>query len=262
MGYLLEVGTGFHPELTGRENIYMNGTILGMSRREIGRKFAEIVEFSGVEAFFDTPVKRYSTGMKVRPGFAVAAHLNPEILIVDEVLAVGGYQFQKRCLGKMESVTRESDRTVLIVSHQLGMMLSVRLCYRVRKSIQGSNLAAVLLSKGSPLLATFDTDLAPQFLEERLPGTYEAIFGLPVDVLKAGYYQIRFDCGLVNGSHMFHKPSQMLGFTIEEDHDTSLKSYSLNRQPLVACRVRWSTRTLEQHGKPASKRTEARLVSA
>ncbi len=115
---LLEVGTGFHPELTGRENIYLNGAILGMSRKEIERKFDEIVDFSGVEQFIDTPVKRYSSGMYVRLAFAVAAHLDPEILIVDEVLAVGDAEFQKRCLGKMEKVAKEG-RTVLFVSHNM-----------------------------------------------------------------------------------------------------------------------------------------------
>ena len=117
---LLEVGTGFHPELTGRENIFLNGAILGMRRTEIRRKFDEIVAFSGVERFLDTPVKRYSSGMYVRLAFAVAAHLEPEILIVDEVLAVGDVDFQKKCLGKMEEVSRREGRTVLFVSHNLG----------------------------------------------------------------------------------------------------------------------------------------------
>ena len=116
IGSLLEVGTGFHPELTGRENIYLNGSILGMSRREINRKFDEIVAFSEIERFLDTPVKRYSSGMYVRLAFAVAAHLEPEILMVDEVLAVGDAKFQKKCLGKMREVAR-SGRTVLFVSH-------------------------------------------------------------------------------------------------------------------------------------------------
>lgn len=116
---LLEVGTGFHPELTGRENIYLNGAILGMSKVEIKRKFDEIVAFAEVEKFLDTPVKRYSSGMYVRLAFAVAAHLEPEILIVDEVLAVGDAQFQKKCLGKMEEVGKEG-RTVLFVSHNMG----------------------------------------------------------------------------------------------------------------------------------------------
>jgi lipopolysaccharide transport system ATP-binding protein len=124
---LLEVGTGFHPELTGRENIYLNGTILGMRRREINRKFDDIVAFSGVEKFLDTPVKRYSSGMYVRLAFAVAAHVEAEILVVDEVLSVGDAEFQKRCLGKMGEVAR-SGRTVLFVSHNL---LAIRhLCNR------------------------------------------------------------------------------------------------------------------------------------
>ncbi|MGD0948041.1 MAG: ABC transporter ATP-binding protein [Candidatus Binatia bacterium] len=115
---LLEVGTGFHPELTGRENIYLNGAILGMKRAEIDRKFDEIVDFSGVEQFIDTPVKRYSSGMYVRLAFAVAAHLEPEILLVDEVLAVGDAAFQKKCLGKMSDVARQG-RTILLVSHNM-----------------------------------------------------------------------------------------------------------------------------------------------
>lgn len=116
---LLEVGTGFHPELTGRENIFLNGTILGMTRKEVQVKFDEIVAFSGIEKFIDTPVKHYSSGMYVRLAFAVAAHLEPEILIIDEVLAVGDAEFQKKCLGKMKDVAGEG-RTVLFVSHQLG----------------------------------------------------------------------------------------------------------------------------------------------
>jgi lipopolysaccharide transport system ATP-binding protein len=124
---LLEVGTGFHPELSGRENIYLNGAILGMHRNEIDRKFDEIVDFSGVERFLDTPVKRYSSGMYVRLAFAVAAHLEPEILLVDEVLAVGDAQFQKKCLGKMGNVAKEG-RTILFVSHNMIAMQS--LCQR------------------------------------------------------------------------------------------------------------------------------------
>jgi lipopolysaccharide transport system ATP-binding protein len=131
---LLEVGTGFHPELSGRENIYLNGTILGMTRREIKAKFDEIVNFSGVEKFIDTPVKHYSSGMYVRLAFAVAAHLDPEILIIDEVLAVGDAEFQKKCLGKMSEVTGQG-RTVIFVSHQMDAVL--RLCQH-----------AVLLDKG------------------------------------------------------------------------------------------------------------------
>lgn len=125
---LLEVGTGFHAELTGRENIYLNGTILGMSKAEIDKKFDEIVEFSGVEKFIDTPVKRYSSGMMVRLAFSVAAHLEPEILLVDEVLAVGDAEFQRKCLGKMGEVAR-GGRTVVFVSHNMGAVRN--LCQRV-----------------------------------------------------------------------------------------------------------------------------------
>jgi lipopolysaccharide transport system ATP-binding protein len=127
VGSLLEVGTGFHPELTGSENIFLNGSILGMKRAEIGKKFDEIVAFAEIEKFIDTPVKHYSSGMYVRLAFAVAAHLDPEILIVDEVLAVGDVAFQKKCLGKMGDVAKEG-RTVIIVSHQLQMVRN--LCFR------------------------------------------------------------------------------------------------------------------------------------
>jgi lipopolysaccharide transport system ATP-binding protein len=140
---LLEVGTGFHHELTGRENIYMNGTILGMSRREVKAKFDEIVEFSGIEKFIDTQVKHYSSGMYVRLAFAVAAHLEPEILIIDEVLAVGDAEFQKKCLGKMEEVTRNQGRTILFVSHQLNSV--VELCK-----------SAMILEKGKVIKAGND----------------------------------------------------------------------------------------------------------
>lgn len=119
VGSLLEVGTGFHPELTGRENVYLNGAILGMRKAEIDRQFDAIVEFAEIERFLDTPVKRYSSGMYVRLAFAVAAHLNPEILIVDEVLAVGDAQFQEKCLGKMQEVSQGQGRTVLFVSHNM-----------------------------------------------------------------------------------------------------------------------------------------------
>jgi len=139
---LLEVGTGFHPELTGRDNIYLNGAILGMKRAEIEKKFNEIVSFAGLEKFIDTPVKRYSSGMYVRLAFAVAAHLEPEILLVDEVLAVGDIEFQRKCLGKMSEVTKEG-RTVLFVSHNLQVIN--QLCSRAILLNEGK-----LLNDGSP----------------------------------------------------------------------------------------------------------------
>ena len=135
IGSLLEVGTGFHPELTGRENVFLNGAILGMRKNEIGKKFDEIVNFAEVEKFIDTPVKRYSSGMYVRLAFAVAAHLDPEILVVDEVLAVGDAEFQRKCLGKMGEISKNDGRTVLFVSHNMA-------------SIQQLCKSAILLNKG------------------------------------------------------------------------------------------------------------------
>ena len=125
VGSLLEVGTGFHPELTGRENIFLNGAILGMTRREIAKKFNQIVEFAGIDKFLDTPVKHYSSGMYVRLAFSVAAHLDPDILIVDEVLAVGDAEFQKKCLGKMDEITKQDGRTIIFVSHNLSAIQSI-----------------------------------------------------------------------------------------------------------------------------------------
>lgn len=136
---LLEVGTGFHPELSGRENIFLNGAILGMRRAEIGRKFDEIVAFAEVDRFLDTPVKRYSSGMYVRLAFAVAAHLEPDILIIDEVLAVGDHAFQQKCLGKMQDVAREEGRTVLFVSHNMAAVS--RLCHRALR-LEGGKMVA------------------------------------------------------------------------------------------------------------------------
>ena len=159
VGSLLEVGTGFHPELTGRENIYLNGAILGMKKSEIARQFDAIVDFAEVEKFLDTPVKRYSSGMYVRLAFAVAAHLNPEILIVDEVLAVGDANFQKKCLGKMEEIG-DSGRTVIFVSHNMSTVL--RLCKtvvlmdhgRVIKTGKGEELTSDYLALGNKNVIT------------------------------------------------------------------------------------------------------------
>lgn len=158
---LLEVGTGFHPELTGKENIFLNGAILGMRRAEIKRKFDEIVDFAGVERYIDTPVKRYSSGMYVRLAFAVAAHLESEILIVDEVLAVGDAEFQKKCLGKMGDVSKGEGRTVLFVSHNMA-------------SIKGLCDKGILLSNGQALQTGYissvmDSYLAVQTQESEIP---------------------------------------------------------------------------------------------
>ena len=170
---LLEVGTGFHPELTGRENIFLNGAILGMRKREIERKFDDIVSFAEVEKYIDTPVKRYSSGMSVRLAFAVAAHLEPEILLVDEVLAVGDIGFQKKCLGKMEDVAK-GGRTVLFVSHNMGAI--GLLCQRVLLLDQGK-----LISAGSSkeiideYLSSFGGTIASQAEISFLPDTSKRI---------------------------------------------------------------------------------------
>jgi lipopolysaccharide transport system ATP-binding protein len=160
---LLEVGTGFHPELSGRENIFLNGAILGMSRAEIREKFDEIVAFAEIERFLDTPVKRYSSGMYVRLAFAVAAHLEPEILIVDEVLAVGDAQFQKKCLGKMEDVSRNDGRTILFVSHNMGVVS--QLCNK-----------AFLLKQGRVAATGKVTEIIDQYISASDTGSvvYEA----------------------------------------------------------------------------------------
>ena len=154
MGSLLEVGTGFHPELTGRENVYLNGAILGMRRREITAKFDDIVDFSGTGRFVDTPVKRYSSGMYVRLAFAVAAFLEPEILLVDEVLAVGDAEFQRRCLGRMEDMG-ESGRTVVFVSHN--MQTIAQLCDR-----------AILLDGGRVIADGDSADVVAEYLQSGL----------------------------------------------------------------------------------------------
>jgi lipopolysaccharide transport system ATP-binding protein len=166
VGSLLEVGTGFHPELTGRENVYLNGSVLGMKRREITAKFPEIVEFAGVEQFVDTPVKRYSSGMSVRLAFAVAAHLEPEVLLVDEVLAVGDAEFQRRCLGRMEDLSR-AGRTVLFVSHQ--MQAVSQLCDD-----------AIWLDKGQIVLEGPSSDVVARYLQAGI-GSSGAVREWPED---------------------------------------------------------------------------------
>ncbi|OJV42937.1 MAG: ABC transporter ATP-binding protein [Bacteroidales bacterium 36-12] len=154
---LLEVGTGFHPEMTGRENIFMNGAIMGMTKAEISRKLDEIIDFAGVERYIDTPVKRYSSGMTVRLGFAIAAHLEPEILVVDEVLAVGDAEFQKKAIGKMQDVSKGEGRTVLFVSHNMGSLQS--LCRN------GILLENGVLSYGGDIESTISKYLSLQNVE-------------------------------------------------------------------------------------------------
>jgi lipopolysaccharide transport system ATP-binding protein len=178
---LLEVGTGFHPELTGRENIYLNGTILGMRRAEVERKFDDIVEFAEIERFIDTPVKRYSSGMYVRLAFAVAAHLEPEILLIDEVLAVGDAAFQRKCLGRMEGVAKEG-RTVLFVSHNMGAIMT--LCHRCLLLEEGCKTAE---GKAEDVVARyFESSLGRSRGEARLEDSESAAFFTNVSIVDAG----------------------------------------------------------------------------
>ncbi|MDZ7339516.1 MAG: ABC transporter ATP-binding protein, partial [candidate division KSB1 bacterium] len=175
VGSLLEVGTGFHPELTGRENIYLNGAILGMRKHEIDRKFDEIVAFAEIERFLDTPVKRYSSGMYVRLAFAVAAHLEPEILLVDEVLAVGDAAFQKKCLGKMGDVAREG-RTVLFVSHNMAAVAN--LCQH-----------ALLIEKGEVIQRGNTQDVVQAYIANLEPAGKQSLHEL---VIREGTGAVRF----------------------------------------------------------------------
>ncbi len=178
---LLEVGTGFHPEMTGRENIYMNGAILGMTRREIKRKFDDIIDFAGVARYVDTPVKRYSSGMTVRLGFAVAAHLEPDILVVDEVLAVGDAEFQKRAIGKMEEVSNQEGRTILFVSHD--MRAINKFCERV-----------LLLGNGRVTCQGATSEVVKRYLQESTFGTtnpmvFEDDLNKPHQITSVGVYR-------------------------------------------------------------------------
>jgi lipopolysaccharide transport system ATP-binding protein len=177
VGSLLEVGTGFHPELTGRENVFLNGSVLGMKRQEIQRKYDEIVEFSGVEQFIDTPVKRYSSGMSVRLAFAVAAHLEPEILLIDEVLAVGDAEFQRKCLGRMEDLS-ESGRTIVFVSHQ--MQAVAQLCDR-----------AILIEKGSVVLDGPSSDVVAWYLQEAGGSSSERVWPDPATAPQDEFVRLR-----------------------------------------------------------------------
>jgi lipopolysaccharide transport system ATP-binding protein len=212
---LLEVGTGFHPELTGRENVYLNGTIIGMSKKEIDNKFDDIVEFSGVEKFIDTPIKRYSSGMTVRLAFAVAAHIEPQILIVDEVLAVGDIEFQKRCIGKMGDVAK-SGRTVLFVSHNI--VAVENLCTRAIWIENGSIaqdgdvndvIRAYIKSSSNTIVSKSD------LLDRR--GNGDARFEYAMTLDSDGNYRDTFSMGetiIVEFEIHFHKALSNLHFSI------------------------------------------------
>jgi len=208
LGSLLEVGTGFHPELTGRENIYLSGAILGMTKKEIDRKFDDIVDFSGIEKFINTPVKRYSSGMLVRLGFAVAAHLEPEILLVDEVLAVGDVAFQKKCLGKMKDVA-SGGRTVLLVSHNMQSINS--LCNR-----------AILLENGRIAYSGSTTEAINKYLKEgktNKNGKLKWVSPekeLPFsDVVKIKHYCIMDDDGVVAGGKLSNSRSYSISVELD-----------------------------------------------
>lgn len=185
---LLEVGTGFHPDLTGRENIYLNAAILGMRTNEIRKNFDDIVEFAGVEKFLDTPVKRYSSGMYVRLAFAIAAHLNSEILIVDEVLAVGDMEFQKKCMGKMDEISHKEGRTILFVSHNMGAVL--QLCGRV-----------VCLEAGHKIFDTTDVvDGVQKYMSLSQRGAADAEWKNPGGKYESEYFKpLRFGIYKSNG---------------------------------------------------------------
>ena len=223
---LLEVGTGFHPELTGRENIYMNGSIMGMTRKEIDRKLDEIVDFAGVERYIDTPVKRYSSGMTVRLGFAVAAFLEPEILVVDEVLAVGDAEFQKKAIGKMQDVSKGEGRTVLFVSHNMGSMQ--RLCTR-----------GILLENGSiKYMGSISDTIRTYQSDEIIQDSFEGIDGDPNTL-----YLKRASVSSSDGSIFYNSstikiefevcvikqiPSLVIGFNLFSDFQTPLARADYN----------------------------------
>lgn len=231
IGSLLEVGTGFHPEMTGRENIFMNGAIMGMTKNDVANKLDEIIAFSGCERYIDTPVKRYSSGMKVRLGFAVAAHLEPEILVVDEVLAVGDAEFQKKAIGKMQDVSRGEGRTVLFVSHN---MTSIRsLCHSgillengmVREQGEINTIVSHYLAGDSVLLnhKLFDNDKELtgkgfEMLEmgiKKLGGAYEDVLSVTDDLELSIRYRL-------------DRPIEQLHLTMHLKNDQGNKIFSFS----------------------------------
>jgi lipopolysaccharide transport system ATP-binding protein len=233
VGSLLEVGTGFHPELTGRENIFLSGSILGMRKREIEEKFDEIVKFSEIEKFIDTPVKRYSSGMYVRLGFAVAAHLDPDILVIDEVLAVGDSAFQKKCLGKMEEVSQEG-RTVLFVSHNMGAVR--RLCQK-----------GVVINQGKITFQGSATDAVENYMKS-ISGNDICNVSFPeniknaITILEAAIFSpelgncISFDLSDMIGIELCYKVREDIKGTniqisIERDNITVFRSWDIDLNP-------------------------------
>jgi lipopolysaccharide transport system ATP-binding protein len=257
VGSLLEVGTGFHPELTGRENVFLSGAILGMKKAEIDRKFDEIVAFSEVERFLDTPLKHYSSGMQMRLAFAVAAHLEPEILLVDEVLAVGDLSFQKKCLGKMEDVSR-TGRTIVFVSHQMNQIR--RLCVRaiwvdggkLRESGEtGSIVSAYEDAMRSPgngdAARSAETDFTARFRSWEILG---AQAGAEHSLSSSGPVNLRFELEIarpvqmaVHGIALFNNQGQLLWGT--DVHNLSLPpgrygfTYAIPGLPLLPGAYHW-----------------------
>ncbi len=218
VGTLLEVGTGMHPELTGRENIYMNATILGMTKKEVDARFDEIVDFSGVEKFIDTPVKRYSSGMRVRLGFAIAAHLEPEILIVDEVLAVGDAEFQRKCLGKMQDAAFQG-RTVLFVSHNMGAIQ--RLCDK-----------AILLEQGV-ITKQGDSEGIIQFYirQSRLNKSLLSMGDIPIS--SHNRYPVPFEIYNISFTDLEEKKVEILNIYQEYYFNLKIKIHEFNKNYLV-----------------------------
>lgn len=207
---LLEVGTGFHPELTGRENIFLNGSILGLKKTEIISKFEEIVAFSGVEQFLDVPLKHYSSGMQLRLAFSVAAHLEPEILIVDEVLAVGDAEFQKKCIGKMEDISSNHGRTVLMVSHNMG-------------AIQSLTQKGIFLKKGQLAYWGSSKEAIAQYLSDETQTTaYHHHLDAPTDPYISA---ITIDTSLTNNIHLHGDPMDIV---FEIDTPISVKSAAIS----------------------------------
>lgn len=250
---LLEVGTGFNPELTGRENIYLNGTILGMTKKEIDNKFDEIVDFSGVEKFIDTPIKRYSSGMKVRLAFAVAAFLEPEILVVDEVLAVGDAEFQKKCIGKMEDISLREGRTVLFVSHN---MVAVRnlcsrgiLLYEGKKTFEG-DISECISTYTSKLSVTSSNDYLSH--PNRRQGM-EAVITKLTMINSKGEESYTFDPFETVTLHLeldgsnYENTIYTISYGIYDDYNTSvvaLKSdvqqhevFRMNKKNVIRCKI-------------------------
>lgn len=283
---LLEVGTGFHPELTGRENIFVNGAILGMQRNEIRRKFDEIVAFAEIGPFLDTPVKRYSSGMYVRLAFAVAAHLDPEILIVDEVLAVGDAEFQKKCLGKMQQVSRGGGRTVLFVSHNMAAV--THLCDKAMLLQQGRCLALGPTRQIVDRYLDMGAAAAKVVLSDRADreGTGELKFtalkvlcngGLDTDLVQSGS-TVRFEldflaqCRIVRprfflaiydglGTQLLHMNTDVAGFQIGEVLGPGRVTCTIQNLPLTPGQYRVNVAAISNMGTMLDRVESARVVT-